>query len=127
MFHVGCGVFLLDPQIQSFIPVFVMKILVPDLDGFEGRESEERRCFRGNHPLLLPLRQLWLRGSESRRQVTLVVVAAVLLAEEDGFTCTEVLSFRVLRLQLMRLEAPVLGGMLVMMELRFFRIILASF
>lgn len=111
--------------------MFVMKFLAPDLDGFEGRESEERRCFGGNRPLLLPLHQLRLRGSESRRQVTLlvvlVVVAAVLLAEEDRFTCTEVLSFRVLRLQLMRLEAPMLGGTLVMMELRFFHIILASF
>lgn len=129
MFHVGCGVFFLDPQIQSFIPVFVLKIRVPDLDAFEGRESEERRCFGGNRPLLLPLHQRRLRGSESGRRVPLVVVvvAAVLLAEEDGFTGTEVVSFGGLRLQLMRLEAPVLGGTLVMMELRFFRTILASF
>lgn len=125
MFHIAYGVFFLDPQIQSLISVLAVKILVPDLDGLEGRESEERRCFGGNHPLLLPLQQLRLRGSESRRQVTLVVlVAAVLLAEEDRFTCTEVLIFRFL---LMRLEAPVFGGILVVMELRFFRIILTSF
>lgn len=134
-FHVGCGVFLLHPQVRRFIPVFFMKILLPDLGGHnQGRESEERRCFGGKRPLLLPPRQLRLRGSERRRQVPLVVVllvllvvAAVRLAEEDSFTWPEHLSVRVLRLQLMRLEAPVLGGMSVMMEPRFFRVILASF
>lgn len=132
MFHVGFGVFLLDSQIQSCIPLFVVGILVLDLGRFEGRESEERRCFGRNRPLLLRLQPL--RGSGSRLQVTLVValvllvvlvVVAVLLAEEDGFTCNEVVSS--VGLQLMRREAPGLGGLLVVMELRFFRIFLASF
>lgn len=133
MLHVGFGVFLLDSQIQSFIPVFVVAILAPDLDRLKGRESEARRCFRGSRPplLRLRLRLLRLRGSETRLLATLlvaaVVVVAVLLAEEDGFTCNEVVSLVALQLQLMRLEAPVLGGMLVVMELRPFRLLLASF
>lgn len=134
MFHVGFGVLLLDSQSQSFIPLLVVGILVLvlDLDRFEGREREERRCFRGNRPPLLRLQQQQggLRGAESRLQAALVVVVVVvagLLAEEDRFTCHEVGSLVVLQLQLMPLEAPVLGGLLVVMELRFFRIFLASF
>lgn len=144
VFHIGLSVFLFGLQLLLLLPVFLLEVLRRlGLHRLEGRGSEECRWLRGHRSLLLRslrhLPRLWLGRRRWRRLgallrnvgermvvmvmvvVIVMVVVAVLVAVQDMFARAEVVWGFGVRLQLMRLEAPVLW---LVMELHFLRVFL---